>query len=492
MSVKKVAIIGGGVSGLGVAYFLNQSDVDITIFESVHHVGGNCRTVSIPTVGQAIPGGTNTLNRWVDLGVNDFNKNSYKNIVEMLDKLNVPYAPLDDSISFSGSGNGSTIPGSGYTMDEAWGTSIPPNIALGSTQFAGYVSNNIDEFLTASGKFYMATIGDFLNDPEVNRLYSELNMNSDFVNYNLFPHINAMYFASGIAPSNMPARMVIHYFNLQEGYGTGQSAERMYWVKGSQSWIQALKGYLVEQGVNIYENTTAMFKYNAAGVSVTADKGGSWGNYDAVVLAVQAKQLESTFADTPSIPPYIGQIAFAITYSNDEVVVHSCSAELPSNVSAWRTYNVNMYDTPNMGQDYRMTYVINRHQNDIKNPKYNFSTDPLYFCSLNPKNPIPQDAYLLGPKSVSPECTMFNFYHTILPMEAQECQDTLIPDVQGQNNIWLVGGYTCGTGLQEECWEAARNIAAKMLDPEHEFDHIYNRDKSGRDGIPLHIRKRLI
>ena len=273
MPVKKVAIIGGGVSGLGVAYFLNQSDVDITIFESVHHVGGNCRTVSIPTVGQAIPGGTNTLNRWVDLGVNDFNKNSYKNIVEMLDKLNVPYGPLDDSISFSGSGNGSTIPGSGYTMDKAWGTSIPPNIELGSKQFAEYVSKNIDEFLTPSGKFYNATIGAFLNDPEVNRLYSELNMNSDFVNYNLFPHINAMYFASGIAPSNMPARMVIHYFNLQEGYGTGQSAERMYWVKGSQSWIQALKGYLVEQGVNIYENTTAMFKYNAAGVSVTADKG---------------------------------------------------------------------------------------------------------------------------------------------------------------------------------------------------------------------------
>ncbi|OIO60529.1 MAG: hypothetical protein AUJ55_02145 [Proteobacteria bacterium CG1_02_64_396] len=496
MSVRNVAVIGGGVSGLGVAYFLNQKGVNVTVYEAVHHVGGNCRTVPVPSVGQAIPGGTNPwFKRWVDLGVNDFNKNSYTEIVGMLDRLGVPYAPLEDTISFFGVGNGGTIPGSGYTMDTTWANIIPATIQAGNNQFAAYVSANINEFLQPSGKFFNATMGQFLSDPTVSANYPELRFGSDFVNYNLFPHINAMYFATGIAPSDMPARMVIHYFNLQEGYGTGRGADRMYWVNGAHSWIAALAQDLTDKGVRIFTGTKAQFEYTGGGVVVTTDGNSPGGTFDAVVLGVQAWQLRSIFANQRAVPPYIDEIVNAITYSSDEVVVHASTGELPANVSAWRTYNVNMYDHPNQGQPYRMSYVVNRHQNDSasKNPIINNANDPLYFCTLNPRNPIPPDAYLLGPQSsfLPPGCTMFNFYHTILGMRAQYCQDVTIPGVQGQNRVWLVGGYTCGTGLQEECWEAARNIATKMLNPAHEFDHIYNREKSGREGIPQYIRKRL-
>ncbi|OIO68828.1 MAG: hypothetical protein CO186_08150 [Zetaproteobacteria bacterium CG_4_9_14_3_um_filter_49_83] len=484
MTIKNVAIIGGGVSGLGTAYFLNKAGVNVTVYESVHHVGGNCRTVPVKGVGQAITGNPDPLNRWVDLGVNDFNKNSYTKIVAMLDELGVPYAPLEDTISYSGTGNGSTIPDAGYTMDKNYGNTIPDSVAEGARQFASYVSNNIDEFLTPRGKFYNATMGEFLADDSVV-------INPDFINYNLYPHINAMYFASGIAPADMPARMVIHYFNLQEGYGTGQHADRMYWVNGSQSWIQALKQYLLGLGVTIYVNTTAQIYYADNGVRVTSDHSMNWELFDQVVLAVQAWQLPSVYQDSSQVPDYIHSITEAIRYSDDEVVVHASPAELPANVSAWRTYNVNMYEEPNQGQPYRMSYVVNRHQNDLKNDSYNNANNPLYFCTLNPANPIPDSAYLLGPKSVGRGCTMFNFYHTILDMNAQKCQDEFIPEQQGKNYTWLVGGYTCGTGLQEECWESARNIVAKMLNPSHEFDHIYNHEKQGRDAIPLHIRNRL-
>ncbi|MGV2433104.1 MAG UNVERIFIED_CONTAM: FAD-dependent oxidoreductase [Rickettsiaceae bacterium] len=44
--MKKIAIIGSGISGLSAAYFLKE-DFDITIFEKLPRIGGNSRTIEI-------------------------------------------------------------------------------------------------------------------------------------------------------------------------------------------------------------------------------------------------------------------------------------------------------------------------------------------------------------------------------------------------------------------------------------------------------------
>lgn len=62
------------------------------IFEAGHDLGGNSCT-------QTMMVGLNK--RWADLGVNDYNLPTYKNIRALIEQLVVDTKPLDDSVSYS-------------------------------------------------------------------------------------------------------------------------------------------------------------------------------------------------------------------------------------------------------------------------------------------------------------------------------------------------------------------------------------------------------
>ncbi len=65
----KTVIIGGGVSGLSMAYFLQQKKSDYILFEKQPIVGGNAHTRIFML---------NNKERHVDMAVNDFNPKTYK------------------------------------------------------------------------------------------------------------------------------------------------------------------------------------------------------------------------------------------------------------------------------------------------------------------------------------------------------------------------------------------------------------------------------
>jgi oxygen-dependent protoporphyrinogen oxidase len=59
MKVKKIGIIGGGISGLTAAFLLKGKNYDVTLFEKSERVGGNIQTVKID--GYAIEYAANSL-----------------------------------------------------------------------------------------------------------------------------------------------------------------------------------------------------------------------------------------------------------------------------------------------------------------------------------------------------------------------------------------------------------------------------------------------
>ena len=42
--MKKIAIIGAGLTGLTTAFYLRKNNIDITLFESTQHIGGVIQT----------------------------------------------------------------------------------------------------------------------------------------------------------------------------------------------------------------------------------------------------------------------------------------------------------------------------------------------------------------------------------------------------------------------------------------------------------------
>lgn len=90
---QKIAIIGGGASGLITGYLLSKKH-DITIYEKEAILGGNVRTLNKNVRQTDLPSQLNIEN-----GVLGFSQSYYPNFHKLLDRLGVSYHSLKPSIS---------------------------------------------------------------------------------------------------------------------------------------------------------------------------------------------------------------------------------------------------------------------------------------------------------------------------------------------------------------------------------------------------------
>jgi predicted NAD/FAD-binding protein len=77
--MKKIAIIGSGISGLTCAHVLDKHH-DVTVFEKNDYVGGHTATVDIEHQGKAFS---------IDTGFIVFNDRTYPNFNKLLEQLGV-------------------------------------------------------------------------------------------------------------------------------------------------------------------------------------------------------------------------------------------------------------------------------------------------------------------------------------------------------------------------------------------------------------------
>ncbi|KAL0456950.1 UNVERIFIED_CONTAM: putative fatty acid methyltransferase [Sesamum latifolium] len=88
MSKMRVAVVGGGVSGLAAAYVLAKDGVEVVVYEKEDIVGGCAKTVDI--------GGT-----LLDLGFTVFSRVMHPEMIELLESLGVDWELCDMSFSVS-------------------------------------------------------------------------------------------------------------------------------------------------------------------------------------------------------------------------------------------------------------------------------------------------------------------------------------------------------------------------------------------------------
>ena len=59
--MKKVAVIGSGISGTSAAYYLNKLGYNVYLFESGSYFGGHTNTIDVDFGGQRVPVDTGFL-----------------------------------------------------------------------------------------------------------------------------------------------------------------------------------------------------------------------------------------------------------------------------------------------------------------------------------------------------------------------------------------------------------------------------------------------
>ncbi|MGB5728103.1 MAG: NAD(P)-binding protein [Thiogranum sp.] len=435
MKKQRIAIIGGGVSGLAVAYNLLQQttkfDCEIDIYEANDYLGGNADTALVDLGERKDPHLTNTrsneshLIRKADLGVDDLNMATYTRIVRIMAEIGfTDYRPLEDTACFFTLNGSKVLTADGELQH---GTS-DPNIAV-SDELASTYSKFIAAAATdiedeeQKKKYKRYTVGQYVAQYMEHSNSKDIPMIEEMRDCLLYPRINAMYFADDVTgPAGMPLRAVMRYYIIQEGFKQDDQnppkPKRNYFLNGAQAWIDTLAEYLLNKypyRLKIIRNAQASIRVEKSQVSISVPPNqGMKGlpkpqSYDKVVMTCHAD--DAMRAIKHGMSQGLINVLDKVRYTNSIAVAHTFAGVLAPDRNAWRTYNVLIREGQAI-HPYSMTYVMNRHRNDaavwyetdahgtpvMKTTGFNKAGMPQYFVTLNPCVPIPDEYVLKTPE----------------------------------------------------------------------------------------------
>jgi len=440
-----VAIIGAGVSGLITAHLLKQQGVESVIFEKSNRVGGNVHTMDVD-----IPGSDHR--RWADMGVNDFNLTTYKNIKKLFKETGtLKYCkPLENSTTFY------TPDGSmSYVINNEGHRDMPESLWEQYQHFSTYAAKDVFGNIKKYGRY---TVEEYIAEKKE---YTE-----EFAEYNLYPRINGMYYMSDETPARMPIVAVLHYYKLQEGFGEQKKhPHRVYIEGGISQWIDAFVDYL---NPNIIYNAEVNVEASEQNPVVIHNKERK--SFDAVFLSTHADTCFHVI--TEGLTSDQVNLLSSFRYFDSISVAHTYTPVMPVDSTKQSTYNILIHEDYAQLRPYTISYVCNRHQNDAANPEYNKFNTTRYFVSLNPYRRIPKNNILQQPDN-KPAITYMS--HNTLDFRSMEQQKKL-HTLQGEHGLYFSGGWTVGAGLHEECYEAAQAAVKKYLSGEHAKDLFYDFD----------------
>ena len=469
MGELRVAIIGGGAAGLSAAIYLQGASVSgtgdtvqCTVYEARDRWGGN--------VQSAYTGMSRYTEPFGDLGVNDFNHDTYTHFVSMLENLAahgfpVRYEPLLDTTLFFTPENQKPVYRYTYKQMEA-----------ATDGYLKIIKEDWNDFKT--------NLPEYMNDP----VYRYLNVDEfcaarkyrpEFIRLNLKPRINGMYYTNGKDPGSMSIYGVMKYYYLQENIHKDSKHARKYFVDGASSWIQAACGYLEKAGADLRFNVQPNAARTQGGGWVIGGGGLVPESFDVVISALPADKLDDVFGG--ALPAPVSRIAGGFEYLSSTSYFHTDKSVLPADESLWRTYNITIED-PDSKTDrpYVISYVSLMHQGvDSASPP---------FVSVDPQG-VSDDKVLemFGPgdtrDKVAARSTLR--HNTLYPPNIRGQEE--LPDYQGQSNVYYTGGWTTGAGLHEEVLGQSAFIAAKIRGVS--ADHLREvHDPDDASYVPRHLR----
>lgn len=440
------------------AYYLMKTscsaDLEITIYERSTALGGNSATATID-----IGGGRQ---RWVDMGVNDFNARTYFRMMSAMREIGFDdFQQLEDSTCFF-TPDGRilhTVDGPSSRSNKAGvpDLAVPNEMARINEDFMRFALNRVRSH---AGDDPGCTVADGVAEFAGTLCGRDHRIFSKIVEELLYPRISAMYFTDDRGPARMPLAGIMDYYLLREG--VDETPTRMCFRNGASALVESLSQWLRNRGVRIVTDVAVGVCPSLDGVRIVAANRSDITRFDRVVMACHAEDA-SKILDCDSMCPDVFQFLGAISYSTGVAVAHSDTRLLPPHRGAWRTYNIPI----RLGfgiVPYSISYVVNQHQNDRACADSIWRPDTDFFVTLNPPVPI-SDRFILRHAGTD-EPAIRHFRHNVLNRAGLEAQRSLnawhIQDRRGsaEGRLYFAGGWTNGAGLHEQCFEQAERVAS--------------------------------
>lgn len=394
----RIAIVGGGISGLVAAHLLHP-DHDITLFEANPTVGGHTHTVDVETEAGA----------WaVDTGFIVYNERNYPHFSALLARLGVASQPC--TMSFSVRDERADLEYNGSTLNRLFGQ----RRNLLRPSFYRMVCD-ILRFNRAAPR----AIRDGARGATLAEYIAVARYSRTFVDHYLVPMASALWSQPRTQVLEMPLAFLVRFF---EHHGMLALHGRPGWrvvEGGAQRYVDALTRSFRDR-IRLGEPVRAVTRYPDR---VAVDGA----TFDDVIFACHADQALGILTDpSPSERESLG----AFPYQANDVVLHTDPSLLPRRRSLWAAWNYHLREDPTA--PVAITYNLNILQTLAAPPSLT------YCVTLN------------RTAEVAPATVLRRFtYHHPIYTEAGVQAQRRHAEISGVNRTHYCGAYW-GHGFHED------------------------------------------
>lgn len=413
----RVAVIGSGIAGLGVAWSL-RDQAEVILFERQGRLGGHSHTVRV-----AAAAGHDPID--VDTGFIVYNVATYPNLIALFDWLKVPTKLSDMSFAVS-------LQRGGY---EYAGDSAAKVIGHWQNLFRVCHWRLIADALRFMRQGHQLCAA--ADDETLGAYLARQSFSQNFIANHVLPMAAAIWSAAPSDILDFPARSFGLFYN-NHGLLELDSKKRPDWRTvngGAQVYIHKI---IADATPTIVLNATITRISAAADAGCLTFADGQQAAFDHVIIATHADEAAALLDETA--PDHKAVLA-PFRYATNRAYLHSDARLMPRRRNLWASWNYVESEAPNQEHVF-VTYWMNRLQGiDRRTP---------LFVSLNP-SPVP------APNQTIKQML---YHHPQYDRAAMQAQKEL-RFIQGRNRLWLCGSYF-GYGFHEDALASGLAVAEAL------------------------------
>ena len=427
---RKIAIIGAGISGLGVAWALQRHPdrFDFRLFEAQSRVGGNAVTMDMPQDdGSSIP---------FDISVTACIPSVYHHILLFMRQHGIDL--VDTRFSYSVKYRGGAY---AHDFDSDIRRQLQPEIRkfqklLRRLKWFGRLNRSRSRLLNALNPYNYLSMGALLNLGRFSGDFRYKILKPMFVNFLMATNV-----------FDMPASLFSRYL---EFFDIETATPMQTWDGGTRRIYEAMSADFQDR---IYlDRPVRKVRREPSGV-VVEDENGNTETFDDVVFACNANQT-LMMLDQPTLLESF--LLSSIRYESElhnHTVIHSDASVLPdSAVKALDTRSNHVEQYGARPDNYEITYIMHNQQPWAKR------SDKPCLVTYNPVSPIDEGKIV----------KKWWFQHIVHDVRHVALLVHLFRFVQGRKGAWHCGAHTL-INSQETCFVTGL-VTARQLGADYPFE----------------------
>jgi len=424
--MKKVAVIGSGISGTSAAYFLNKLGYDVYLFESGSHFGGHTHTIDLEFEGQRMP---------VDTGFLVHNDRTYPNLIDFFGELKIE-THLSE-MSFSVVRRSDDITWAGTNIFTVFAQ--PGN--LFSMRFFRFLKEVL-RFNKESKKYLLEYEGKpelTLDEMLIKKGYTE-----DFKNWYLLPMGGCIWSSPTNEMLNFPAYTFL-IFCLN--HGLLQIFKRPQWktvLNGCRTYIEKALSQIDNKFLNepVLEVVSEDNK-----LKLITEKRIEY--FDYCLICSHPPQTLEIFKNADFLTK---NLLSKFKYQKNIAVLHFDESVLPREKIAWAAWNYLSTELTSGNDKVSVSYLINKLQP--------LPVEKAVIVTLNPASKIEKNKVV---KEI-------NYQHPLFSIDAIMAQREIV-NIQGRQGVYFSGAWL-RYGFHEDGILSSKSVINKLLKDDEKNEEL--------------------